>query len=104
MSYYQQLTYAVAHKTLAYRDTESYAAEFLMAEMPWLNSTQVTKAIQDRTSDSLLRTYLWSYPVGIAAFMHLVEAEDQTLTESLLVDAYRRPIQAPDLLSRVGLL
>jgi hypothetical protein len=96
LAHYTQLVYARLHVAInAGTSVEQCAAEARRL-VPFWGDDEIADALADRGANPLLRSYLWSYPVGLDWFAALADAADQDTTRELLHAAYRQPLTPPD--------
>jgi hypothetical protein len=66
------------------------------SRVPWWSNTQVAGMLADRSTDPLLRTYMWAYSAGIDWFANLADADEATIRQVLRA-SYRAPLTPADL-------
>lgn len=71
--------------------------EHACSRVPWWSNSQIAGMLADRSTDPLLRTYMWAYVAGIDWFTNLADSHDQTAIERVLQAAYRAPLTPTDL-------
>ncbi|MGY2093072.1 hypothetical protein [Nocardia gipuzkoensis] len=71
-------------------------ADHARSRVPWWNDNLIAGLLADRSTNPLLRTYMWAYSAGIDYFANLAEAEP-TVIQSILHNAYRAPLTPADL-------
>ena len=71
-------------------------------QLPWLNEEEAHRAVTDRSRDPLLRTYLWSYPIGFDFFVRVWEKSGPDTVSQIVRMAYRQPIDAGDLADQLS--
>jgi hypothetical protein len=64
--------------------------------VPYWTDAEIADLLADRGADTLLRSYLWSYPAGIDWFVSLAEAPAD-VQSAVLHAAYRDPLSPDDL-------
>jgi len=96
LAHYLQLVYAELHLAIDVGATAEECAEHARARVPWWTDAEIADALGDRSTDPLLRSYLWAYPAGLDWFIALAEAPD-TVVREVLRAAYREPLTPDDL-------
>ncbi|MEV6258954.1 hypothetical protein AB0L97_37520 [Nocardia sp. NPDC051911] len=71
-------------------------ADHARSRVPWWNDNLIAGLLADRSTNRLLRTYMWAYSAGIDYFANLAEAEPPVI-QSVLHNAYRAPLTPADL-------
>lgn len=66
------------------------------SRVPWWTNNQIAGMLTDRSTDPLLRTYMWAYAAGIDWFTNLADADETTIRQ-VLHAAYRTPLTPSDL-------
>ncbi|HEY0539776.1 MAG TPA: hypothetical protein VGD53_15475 [Actinoallomurus sp.] len=66
------------------------------SRVPWWSNSQIAGTLADRSTDPLLRTYMWAYAAGIDWFANLADA-DQVTIRRVLHASYRAPLTPGDL-------
>lgn len=64
--------------------------------VPWWTDDAVADALTDRSTDPLLRSYLWAYPAGQDWFTQLA-ATDPEIWQNILRQAYQTPLTTSEL-------
>ncbi|MDQ1247751.1 MAG: hypothetical protein QG597_2122, partial [Actinomycetota bacterium] len=57
----------------------------------------IADTLTDRSTNPLLRSYLWAYPAGIDWFTTLADTNDPTTTHTILTTIYQHPHTPTDL-------
>jgi hypothetical protein len=96
LAHYLQLVYAELHVAINAGHSIEECAEHARTRVPWWTDPEIADALADRSTDPLLRTYLWAYPAGLDWFTALAEAPD-TVVREVLHAAYREPLTPADL-------
>lgn len=76
--------------------TVEECADHARSRVPWRSNAQIAGMLADRSTDPLLRTYMWAYVAGIDWFANLAEA-DETVIRQVLRAAYRAPLTPAEL-------
>lgn len=71
--------------------------EHARSRVPWWKNGQIAGMLTDRSTDPLLRTYMWAYVAGIDWFVNLADSGDQAAIRRVLHSAYRAPLTPADL-------
>ena len=66
------------------------------SRVPWWDNAQIAGMLADRSTDPLLRTYMWAYAAGIDWFTNLADA-DEAMIKQVLQAAYRAPLTPAEL-------
>jgi hypothetical protein len=64
--------------------------------VPWWSNTQIAGMLSDRSTDPLLRTYMWAYAAGIDWFTNLSDADEATIRQ-VLQASFRAPLTPAEL-------
>jgi hypothetical protein len=72
-------------------------ARHARSRVPWWSNTQIAGMLADRSTDPLLRTYMWAYAAGIDWFTNLADTAEETTVRRVLQAAYRAPLAPADL-------
>ncbi|MFF0491106.1 hypothetical protein ACFYTQ_18960 [Nocardia sp. NPDC004068] len=70
--------------------------EHAQSRVPWWNNNDLAGILADRSTDPLLRSYMWAYAAGIDWFTHLAAADPGTIS-AVVRAAYRAPLTPTDL-------
>jgi hypothetical protein len=71
-------------------------ARHARSRVPWWSDSQIAGMLADRSTDPMLRTYMWAYVAGIDWFTNLAEANEAVIRQ-VLHAAYRAPLTPTDL-------
>ncbi|MEU2040463.1 hypothetical protein [Nocardia niwae] len=94
--HYTQLVRAEVHLALNAGTPIEECARHARSRVPWWNDGLVAGLLADRSTNPLLRTYMWAYVAGIDWFVNLADAETTVIRE-VLHNAYRSPLTPTDL-------
>jgi len=70
--------------------------EHARSRVPWWSNGQIAGMLADRSTDPLLRTYMWAYAAGIDWFVNLAETAPATI-QRVLHASYRAPLTPAEL-------
>lgn len=96
IDHYLQLVRSELHLMLNSGAPIEECADHARSRVPWWSNSQIAGMLADRSTDPLLRTYMWAYVAGIDWFTQLAEA-DQTTIRPVLHAAYRAPLTPAEL-------
>lgn len=91
VDHYLQLVRAELHLAINRGASIGDCVAHARSRVPFWPDSTIADALTDRGSDSLLRSYLWSYPAGLDWFAALAGA-DAVTTREVLHAAYREPL------------
>ena len=72
-------------------------ARHARSRVPWWSDSQIASMLTDRSTDPLLRTYMWAYVAGIDWFTNLADTASDAVIRQVLREAYRAPLTPTDL-------
>lgn len=96
LDHYIQLVRSELHLMVNAGAPVEECTDHARARVPWWNNAQIAGTLADRSTDPLLRTYMWAYVAGIDWFTQLAEAEGATIRQVLRA-AYRAPLTPAEL-------
>jgi hypothetical protein len=96
VDHYTQLVRAALHIALNSGSNVGQCAHYARTHVPYWTDAEIADSLADRGADTLLRSYLWSYPAGIDWFAHLAEAP-ASVHSAVLQAAYRDPLSPDEL-------
>ena len=96
VDHYTQLVRAALHIALNSGSNVGQCADYARTHVPYWTDAEIADSLADRGADTLLRSYLWSYPAGIDWFAHLAEAP-ASVRSAVLKAAYRDPLSPDEL-------
>jgi hypothetical protein len=94
LAHYTQLVLAELYLAINSGATVDDCVRHARARVPYWRDELIGDALTDAGTNPLLRSYLWSYPLGIDWFVRLAETAPDTGT-AVLRAAYREPLLAP---------
>lgn len=97
MTHYLQLVRAELHIAVNSGVPIQECATLARSHVPFWSDETISNFLSDRGADTLLRSYLWSYPAGIDWFVRLADDGDPETIERVLQAAYRDPLTPDDL-------
>ncbi|PZS30820.1 MAG: hypothetical protein DLM59_10840 [Pseudonocardiales bacterium] len=97
LTHYIQLVRAELHIAVNSGTPIQECARHARARVPFWSDETISDALSDRGSNTLLRSYLWSYPAGIDWFVRLADDSDAETIKRVLHAAYRDPLTPDDL-------
>lgn len=97
LTHYLQLVRAELHIAVNSGVPIQECATLARSRVPFWSDETISNFLSDRGADTLLRSYLWSYPAGIDWFVRLADEGDPETTERVLRAAYRDPLTPDDL-------
>ncbi|MEV5750703.1 hypothetical protein AB0L00_23015 [Actinoallomurus sp. NPDC052308] len=96
IDHYLQLVRAELHLAINAGTPIEDCVRHARRRVPWWSNDRIAGTLTDRSTDPLLRTYMWAYVAGIDWFANLVEADSATIGQ-VLEAAYRTPLTPADL-------
>jgi hypothetical protein len=66
------------------------------SRVPWWTNNRIAGTLADRSTDPLLRTYMWAYAAGIDWFTNLADADEATIRQ-VLHASFRAPLTPAEL-------
>ncbi len=96
LEHYTYLVRAELHLAINTGSSVEECAEHAKRRIPWWTDGVIGDVLADRSTDPLLRSYLWAYPAGQDWFTHL-SATDPEVWRPILRAAYRAPLTTNDL-------
>jgi hypothetical protein len=97
LDHYLQLVRAELHRAVNAGATVDDCVRHARKRVPFWTDEVLTDLLADRSTDPLLRSYLWAYPAGMDWFVALADHAGPTVTEEVLHAAYRDPLTPADL-------
>jgi hypothetical protein len=97
LNHYQQLIRAQLHRAINEGTPIADCVDYARARCPFWTSSSIADTLTDRSTDPLLRSYLWSYPAGVDWFVSLADDATPETARKILHAAYERPLTAADL-------
>jgi hypothetical protein len=97
LEHYSYLVRAELHLAINAGVSVEECARHARSRIPWWTDRAIGDALTDRSTDPLLRCYLWSYPAGQDWFTHLSTAEP-AVRRAVLQAAYSEPLTTADLM------
>lgn len=91
LEHYSYLVRAELHIAINAGASVEECAANARTRIPWLTDDGIADFLADRSSDPLLRSYLWAYPAGQDWFTHLASA-DPRIQQMILRAAYKKPL------------
>jgi hypothetical protein len=76
VDHYIQLVRSELHLVINTGSSVEECADHARARVPWWRDAQIARMLTDRSTDPLLRTYMWAYCAGIDWFTNLAEADE----------------------------
>jgi hypothetical protein len=95
--HYTQLVRAELHIAVNSGVSIQDCAQHARARVPFWSDATISDLLTDRGANTLLRSYLWSYPAGIDWFVRLADDGGVEVIERVLHAAYREPLTPDDL-------
>ncbi|QIS18311.1 hypothetical protein [Nocardia terpenica] len=96
LRHYTQLVRAELHLAVNAGASIEECARHARSRVPWWSDGQIADLLADRSTNPLLRTYMWAYSAGIDWFVQLADADTTTIRD-VLHAAYRAPLTPADL-------
>jgi hypothetical protein len=97
LTHYIQLVRAELHIAVNSGTPIQDCAKRARARVPFWSDETISDALSDRGNNTLLRSYLWSYPAGVDWFVRLADDGDAETINRVLHAAYRDPLTPDDL-------
>lgn len=91
LDHYLQLVRAELHVAINEGVSATECAARARSLIPFWNSEDIADALSDRSTDPLLRSYLWSYPAGFDWFVALAEDAPALTQKAVLHACYEAP-------------
>lgn len=92
LDHYRQLVFAELHRRINDGEPIEECVAFARARIPYLTDRDIGDLLTDRSTDPLLRSYLWAYPAGLDWFVNLADHASSVVIEEVLRAAYRAPL------------
>ena len=96
LDHYLKLVQAELHVALNSGATIEDCVAHAQSRVPFWTDATIADLLADRSSDPLLRSYLWAYPAGLDWFAALAD-HAATVGREVLRAAYREPLTPDDL-------
>lgn len=96
LDHFTYLVRAELHLAINSGKSVEECAAFAQKRVPWWKADSIGDALTDRSTDPLLRSYLWAYPAGQDWFTHLSRTEP-AIWQPVLRAAYRKPLSTTEL-------
>lgn len=96
IDHYTQLVRAELHLAINAGTSVEECVRHARERIPWWSNERIAGTLTDRSTDPLLRTYMWAYVAGIDWFVNLADADSTTISK-VLHAAYRAPLTPADL-------
>lgn len=97
LDHYTQLVRAELHLAINSGTSIPECARHARTRVPWWTNDQIANLLTDRSTNPLLRTYMWAYAAGIDWFTHLADHAEPTAIDTVLHAAYRAPLTPTEL-------
>jgi hypothetical protein len=98
LTHYQELVRAELHLAINSGTSIDNCVQYATGRVPWWNGERIADALSDRSTNPLLRSYLWAYPAGVDWFVNLADNAPQDVASTVLTTAYREPLSPSDLI------
>jgi hypothetical protein len=95
LDHYLQLVRGNLHLAINRGDSIEACARYAKEHVPFWDGENISDLLADRSTNPLLRSYLWAYPAGFDWFVNL--AEHHGPSSKVLTAAYREPLAPVDL-------
>ncbi|MBF6339793.1 hypothetical protein IU450_28460 [Nocardia abscessus] len=96
IDHYTQLVRAELHLAVNAGTPIEECARHARSRIPWWKDSHIADLLADRSTNPLLRTYMWAYAAGIDWFINLADA-NATVIRNVLHAAYQAPLTPADL-------
>jgi hypothetical protein len=97
LAHYLELVRSELHLLVNGGSSIRDCVEHARIRVPFWGDEAISDILSDRSTNPLLRSYLWAYPAGIDWFVALADLADEKTTSSILRLAYREPLTPDDL-------
>jgi hypothetical protein len=97
LHHYLQLVRAELHLMINDGVGVTTCAHHARTRVPWWSTDDISDTLADRSTNPLLRSYLWAYPAGIDWFTTLADTADPTTIHTVMHAAYQQPLTPADL-------
>ena len=99
LAHYLELVRSELHLAINSGAPVTECVGLALARVPYWTSSVIGDMLADRSTDPLLRSYLWSYPAGIDWFVRLADSASPDAAKSIIHKCYQLPL-APKALAR----
>jgi hypothetical protein len=96
VDHYIHLVRSELHLMINARSSVEDCTAHARSRVPWWSNTQIAGMLTDRSTDPLLRTYMWAYSAGIDWFTNLAGADEATIRR-VLHASYCAPLTPAEL-------
>jgi len=96
LDHYIQLVRSELHLMINAGSPVEECTDHARSRVPWWSNSRIAGTLADRSTDPLLRTYMWAYAAGIDWFTNLADADEATIRQ-VLHASFRAPLTPAEL-------